>query len=501
MPAPTYKLTQEIPECSDSGGGGSESNFDSGNIVIHASCCRTYGVTVGIGGLVGVFGTKKGTLNYEGSVSTCSNTGAGAKVYSSNAYRLCGHQAGPFTGRHQNGVLGIISGASFSGSGQGNFGSTNPASVIKGPYQISFSGTFSSPGNGSFTGTITGAAVGTFVGTITGGVIDVAYTFTSPQGATATDNGNDSFTITGGGTRFSFVGDIVGTVPPPIEAYLKLTWTHCNRGGLLLEELNSADDSLIADYTNSTYSVKHGVRTMLNRKSVSCSHPCIVELDMSQKNAFALHPPQLCFFPATSMSTCLGGTRDKEYTATVSGASTPLSAMDGATGTGDWQLVGFSASGNVSPTFSLTGTLEVFYGPNPGSYPGVTVSFSGGDNLSGGGGGAISPCKVLINSTIEYQAFQPPSFGTTSVSFAGGGLPGYVTALALPIRISLVSWGAPTTVSGSPTHDFCGGDLVLSPTSPIVVDFGIPGSTVQFRLTTAPVAVTLTLTQSGDAYP
>jgi len=285
MAAPAFRLHQTFPTCSPTQGGTLNTAItDRGNMLINADCCRSYGPTV-------ILGTT--TLHLEGTLPACGKSTDGPKTFSSDSYNLCGGRS--FTGSHTGG--GTVSGAAFSGTGSGtlNGGRT-------GPYTVTLSGSFTSPGNGSYAGVLSGGLTGTFTGTIVGGVAQpITYVITTPAGAVVTGTGG-GFTVVGGG--FTFNASFSGLIPA-IRGYLKAVWSSCRKGGVVAQELTEDDDTVVAEWANDHYAVRLGAKTILNRRSVRCAHPCI-EAGHTPAVVFGRIQPAICFSTGPTQPTCLG---------------------------------------------------------------------------------------------------------------------------------------------------------------------------------------------------
>lgn len=281
MPAPTYSIGQAIPRCSHAFFSTTfSSNLTVGPVEIHSSCCREHGWQV----FVGTDNTNLRGLGYEGSLPAA----AGTKLFTSNSFKLCGGSGAAFAGTHSG--TGTVSGANFNGTGTGTL-----TGGLTGNYQLTITGSFSSPGEATFTGTLSGNLNGTFSGIISGGVVtSVTYTITSPVGATATSDGAGTFSTFGGGLFFNFSGSLSGFSPPPIMVYYQVEWSTCNAGGITLQMLLLADDSLIAEWTNTYYALWNSRKTILHLNHRTCSHPCL-EVGVSLANAVSLHPLAMCF--------------------------------------------------------------------------------------------------------------------------------------------------------------------------------------------------------------
>ena len=504
MPAPTFTISQTIPTCVDTGGlAVDETNLDRGNVEVHAGCCRYYGTSVVLSGFTFVLGGSNRTLHYEGTVDTCNKTGTGAKTFSGDAFKLCGGNGAAFTASHTG--TGTVVGAAFTGSGSGT-----ASGGRSGPYTITIAGTLTGPTDGSFTGTVAGALSGTLTGTIVAGVISVTYTMTDSRGGSATGGG--TFSLLGGGPNFVFSGSLSGTNAAPLNAYWSLVWTNCSTGGIVAQLLNDADDSLIAEYCNERYCLKSGRRTILNRRSVECAHPC---LDYeSQAVAHNRHPAVICFSAGMSMTTCNGSLRDKEYTGTIGTPAHEVTApMMGLTDTGAVTVnsgnLTLGGSGNDTPDdFAITGSMTW-----SGNFTtGVTLTFtftSAGDwNASA----TVKPCSdpfpsgAVASAGIQWGGvfFTNPG-GTVTITGGTGGVP--LTADMLspnrPTSVVLLFQSTSTTGFTFP-HDYCSGSQTGSAVGPIRITGTVTtaGGTVSIDFTSdSTTSVPFSVTQSGDAYP
>lgn len=355
MPPPEFIITQTIPTCSyNHGGVPSLTNFDNGQLEVNSNCCRSYGHRVRVNDY---------SLSYEGELDPCAKSGTGTKTFSGPSRKLCGSNGAAFAGSHSGG--GEVVGAAFSGSGVGTL-----TGARTGLYEVTVEGTFTDPSNGSFTGTLSGGVVGTFSGTIVAGVVTTTYTMS--DGTTLTDTGG-SYTIEGGGLSFTFLGSFSGFNPDPIMVYDHVTWTGCEINCVTYQVRLVDDDSVIAEYTNPHYALRLHHKTILSRKSIACSHPCIGHL--TQKQAFALHPPTMCF-SATNGPTCGGNPAHATYTAEVTaGGYSGLTDLIVGTVLGPGPSAQFVDDIGLIPVemnFSATGT----YTDGGGATPGVTVDVS-----------------------------------------------------------------------------------------------------------------------------
>jgi hypothetical protein len=500
MPAPTFIKYQDIPQCSDNGGiSADETDLDRANVDVNTNCCRTFGTNIAIQGAP--YGLA---AFYEGTVSTCSDTATGMKVYSSDDFRICGGVA--FVGNHTG--SGTIVGAAFTGTGSGTV-----TGAVAGSYTLTIAGTFTTPTDGTFSGTLAGTLIGTFTGVVAGGAVtSITYTITTPATSVATGSLN-TFTVGGGGTTFTFGGRITATTSP-VRAYWRVEFSGCSKGEVLLELLNDSDDSLIADYINNAYCLKSGRVTMLQRRFVECAHPCI-DSGLTQGESFLRHPLSLCFRPILTMPMCNSTSiRDKLYTTTVgTSPSTVLSAIEGLSLThtnGVTNSVPFSGTGAAgSFTANATVTLAGFLDhTHDGTYNNVTVTATFTGSASWSVTVSATPCISTPSGSMSTGriGFTTP-FTAVTAALSGGGIP--IPSISQSTSTGF-QWS--TTHAGTAHPDFCAGTVSMPPTSSVspipaltVHDpnfFGAGSSlTAQIFFDAADIAPDLNITQSGTAYP
>ena len=488
MPAPTFTNTQTIPTCANGGGLAiDETDLDRGTVEIHSSCCRTFADRIRISGPAGsILGVTRDLIIEGTTVDICSKTGTGAKVYSSDEFKICGTPA--VTGSHTGN--GTASGGTISGTGTGT-------TSAGGSYAITVEGEFTNPLNGSGNGTVSGDLSGTFTFTTTAGVTTTTFLF--DDGSTGTGTG--SYTFGGGGTTFTFAGTITKAASS-INAYLKATWTHCSRRGVKLELLKSSDHSLLAEYGNKFHAVKNGMKTILFRKSLACDHPCRAQ--QGQASFVANNPLALCFTAITGMRQCLGGKRPKEISLIFGAAPDPITGpLDGATVV----IPTSSSSGVVSVVSSFTpsGTISIdgctveaptFTATN------ITVELNIVTAIDAGFSGTFEPCFGVGQAATTVQAgnidatYSKTGLVGSTANFVGSLPGGFVT----PFTVNSISMSMGVTYWGDRTSDYCDGNVVLTPRTAQVLVINLTSGATSYTIT-APFASDVDFEKTAELFP
>lgn len=499
MPAPTFKLTQTIPTCPDTPlRAADETNLSRGNVEVNADCCRRYGTTVRIGA-----GLPTTTLYLESSVPTCSGTGVGTKVYSGDAVRICGTANGgtrwtitlpddpaPSFGNPwleaeiavtiSGGLLGsptLFSALAVDITSQG--GMTAGASSL----QSDINAAAGSPGWVAVAGNYNGGAGRTFT-----------FTFASSVPSGLSDTSSIVYNNDESGEA-SLSGP--STASTEVMAYYRCDWSSCGLGGVVVTQRLSDDDSIIATYTNAAFCVKSGLRTILNRQSTTCNHPCINLRTLQQIQGTL--PSTLCFEATPTQATCLGGIRALSYTATIDNSPSPITdMMDGDSASGPAPIPPIVINGsetNFTPTedITLTGRLVVtgVSAVNPGLYEDVELALHFGDvlpnvswnvSVNACGPAAIVSARPYAAAQVNWTANINISNSTTTAQFTGGtpAVSG-VLAGAHPMvdAFSLVAKDALADDTDAPSFNYCDQDATLQPSMTI----GVSGSRITINFT------------------
>lgn len=534
MPAPTYTLQQTLPTCiAESATSIQETTFDQGRVKVHSSCCRTLGTSVKIS--AGSHNATGRTLMFEGTLSTCADTATGAKTFSSDSFRLCGASAvtakywdivfpddpDPFSGVDWAGGNLFMDIAGPSAPTLLDVGATVNittaedlaigAVAIRSAIIAGWSG---------YSGKLTVTAIWNG-----GSNRRIRIAFTDPAiYPTSVSPGSDFIVNTLGGENSeppTISGPTTGSTTTTVNAYWSLVWTNCEAGGIVAQLLNAADDSLIAEYANEYYAVKMGFKTILNRRKVTCGHPCTGLISASSVRA--LHPEVLCLTAVTSMNRCLGNLRDKLYTGQITSATGWVSPLSGLSASHATSLSAATGGTSAPSDASLTGTFG-YSCPFPGFSPAwptspmsnITVAFDFTGSGDWSGSFTANPCPLSVpsgvGSSLQWGGLTLSGLPDIpcKVTISGTGVP---TEMGAADRVGNASISWTGTGQISTFHDYCTGALSVTITGTIIVrgqvsiavpaEYGSPGTqTLTFILTSSSTtSITFQISQSGTAYP
>jgi len=359
MAGPAFPLKQTVPACSDpapSEADGTE--LDRGNVEVNDDCCRRFAPRL----QVTVNGTAR-TLFLESDVPTCSKTGTGEKIYSSDSYSLCAGAAGkqwtisfpcptcPCGGFPPEGVW-VGGNVSFNVSGpiSGLAASTvdlENQSVFEGLSAQLFRDSLLAMGFTADQFSVTP------VWSPTRRYLINFANATAPSSLSLDESTlNDSAAFRT--CDASLTGPVSGRVR--VDAYLRAAWASCSRAGMVVEVRAVSGDAVIAEYGNDHYAVKHGMRANLARRWAlgECSHPCAGLQTPAQIRA--QHEPALCVQAVLAQTKCLAGLQDLDVLATFSSDGAGLGTIaDGFVGHNQQSTASFLAPGSSSGSVTALG--------------------------------------------------------------------------------------------------------------------------------------------------